>query len=375
MAKKGYKTAIVHDLVLASGGADSTLESIVRLFPSPIFTLIANYDKIKKSNFKDFIIQDSFIQRLPWGLKKYRSYLPLYPLAIEQFNLEDYDIILSSSFIVAKGAVTTPEQLHICYLHNPIRAAWELYHRFLTYSSNNRGVKAFITRIICHYLRNWDVVSANRVDYFIANSTYTADRIKKLYRRDSVVIYPPVDVDLFTVEEFKENFYVTASRLVYHKRMDLIVKAFNTMPEKRLIVIGDGPELKNLRKLASPNVEILGYQTNGQLVNYLQNARAFIFAAHEDFGIAPIEAMSCGTPVIAFGRGGCSETVIHGKTGLLFAEQTIEDIVRCVNEFESGLHVFNPKFISAHAQKFSRQRFEAEYRQFVEEKTQEFFLR
>ncbi|NCD72379.1 glycosyltransferase [Mucilaginibacter agri] len=370
---KTYKTAIVHDLVLANGGADSTLESIVRLYPSPIFTLIADHDKIKTSDFKDFVITDSFIQKLPWGLKKYRNYLPLYPLAVEQFNLEGYDVILSSSFIVAKGAISTSEQLHICYLHNPIRAAWELYHRFLSYSSKGRGIKAFFIRIICHYLRNWDVVSANRVDHFIANSTYTAKRIKKLYRRDSVVIYPPVDVDLFELEELKDDYFVTASRLVYHKRMDLIVDAFKALPGKKLIVIGDGPELKRLRQIAPVNVEILGYQSNDRLIKYLQKAKAFLFAAHEDFGIAPIEAMSCGTPVIAFGGGGCSETVIDGKTGLLFTEQTAESIIKCVEKFESGEILFEPKAISMHAQKFSRKRFEAEYRDFVEQKTTAFF--
>jgi glycosyltransferase involved in cell wall biosynthesis len=371
--RKHYKTAIVHDLLLATGGADSTLESIYNVYPSPIYTLIANHDGIKNTVLNHKKITTSFIQRLPWGRKKYRFYLPFYPLAIEQFNFTDFDVILSSSFIVAKGALANAEQLHICYLHNPIRPAWELYHQFLANGNNGSGLKGLFTRLIFHYLRLWDITSANRVDYFIANSFYTASRIKKLYRRDAVVIYPPVNIDAFKLAEIKEDYYVTASRLVYHKRIDLLIEAFKSMPLKKLIIIGDGPELKKLKLKAPSNIEILGFQPEEVLIKYFQNAKAFLFAAHEDFGIAPIEAMACGTPVLAYGRGGCAETVIHGKTGLLFAEQTANSVINCVEIFESGNYYFDAQVISLHAGKFGKQRFEEQYRQFVDDKISSFF--
>ncbi|MBE9584296.1 glycosyltransferase [Mucilaginibacter sp. JRF] len=367
------KTAIVHDLTLATGGADSTLQSIVAVYPSTIYTLVANQEGISRSPLKDQKFVTSFIQRLPWSKKRYRMYLPFYPLAVEQFNLDQYDVVLSSSFIVAKGAVTNTDQLHICYLHNPIRPAWELYQRFLSHSNSRRGIKGVFTRLVFHYLKLWDVISANRVDHFIANSHYTADRIRKLYRRESTVIYPPVDVDDFTLEETKDDYYVTASRLVYHKRIDLIIEAFRSMPTKRLVVVGDGPELDRLKKIAPANVTLTGHQPQANLITYIQKAKAFIFAAHEDFGISPIEAMACGTPVLAYGKGGCAETVLNGETGLLFTAQTAQAIVECVNVFESGEFFFNAAHISSYAGTFSRQRFESELHTFVEAKKQAFF--
>jgi glycosyltransferase involved in cell wall biosynthesis len=367
------KTVIVHDLITTIGGADSTLESIYNLYPTPIYTLIANEDAVKNSFFKNATIFTSFIQKLPWGVKKYRSYLPFFPVAIEQFDLREFDLILSSSFIVAKGLISNTDQLHICYLHNPIRPAWELYHPFLSHQNNGKGIKGFFTRIIFHYLRWWDVMSSNRVDHFIANSNFTAKRIKKIYGRNSVVIYPPVNVDSFPLEEEKDNYYVTASRLVYHKRIDLIVEAFVNMPDKQLIVIGDGPEFKKLQKCASKNILLLGHQPKDMLIKYLQKAKAFVFAANEDFGIAPIEAMACGTPVLAYKKGGSAETVINMQTGLLFSDQTKGCICACVKEFEAMPYVFDAKMISAYAQKFSKQRFENEYRSYVERKADEYF--
>jgi glycosyltransferase involved in cell wall biosynthesis len=373
ISNKLHKTAIVHDLILAMGGAENTLESIYKVYPSPIFTLVLNKDGIKDSLLSKATIITSFIQRFPRVLKKYRTYLPFYPIAIEQFDLRKYDIVLSSSFIVAKGIITNTEQLHICYLHNPIRPAWELYQQFLSQSNNGKGLKGFFTRVIFHYLRQWDVLSANRVDHFIANSNYTAKRIKKIYNRDADVIYPPVNIDSFELEECKEAYYITASRLVYHKRIDLIVKAFALSPDKKLIVLGDGPEIKKLRSMATPNVEIMGYQPKEVLIGCLQKAKAFVFAAQEDFGIAPIEAMACGTPVLAFGKGGTLETVIEGKTGLFFYEQSVESICNCITDFESGLHTFSPKAIRKHATKFSVKRFEQEFRELTGQKINDFY--
>lgn len=359
------KTVIVHDLITTIGGADGTLESIYTVFPSPVYTLVADKKAIEKSFFRDAGIFTSFIQKMPWGLKKYRSYLPFYPIAIEQFDLREYDVILSSSFIVAKGLISNTEQLHICYMHNPIRPAWELYHQFLSHQGNANGLKGFFTRIIFHYLRLWDVTTANRVDSFIANSKFTAKRIKKIYGKESVVIYPPVNVDGFPLEKVKDNYYVTASRLVYHKRVDIIVDAFKAMPDKKLIVIGDGPELRKLKKHSSVNISFLGYQPQSILVQHLQKAKAFIFAANEDFGIAPIEAMACGTPVLAYKKGGSAETVVDMQTGLFFSHQTYADVCRCVETFESTTFTFDAAKISLYAQKFSKQRFEGDYKAYV----------
>lgn len=373
MSNKVYKTAIIHDLILAMGGAENTLESIYKVYPSPIFTLVLNKKGIQNSVLSNASIITSFIQRLPWVLKKYRAYLPFYPITIEQFDLTEYDVVLSSSFIVAKGVITHTEQIHICYLHNPIRPAWELYQQFLSQSNNGKGIKGVLTRLIFHYLRQWDVLSANRVDYFIANSNYTANRIKKIYQREAQVIYPPVNIDSFELNEFKEEYYVTASRLVYHKRIDLIVKAFANTPDKKLIVLGDGPEIKKLRSMATSNVQIMGYQPKDLLVRFLQKAKAFVFAAQEDFGIAPIEAMACGTPVLAFGKGGALETIVEGKTGLFFYEQTAESISNCIEKFENSFFTFLPKTIREHATNFSVTRFEQEYKAFVQDKINKFY--
>ncbi|AMR32344.1 glycosyl transferase [Mucilaginibacter sp. PAMC 26640] len=368
-----YKTAIVHDLVLAIAGAENTLESIHKEYPSPIYTLLLNTKGIAGSALSKTDIRTSFLQRFPWALKIYRSYLPFYPIAIEQFDLNEYDVILSSSFIVAKGILTNTEQLHICYMHNPIRPAWELYQQFLSQPGNNRGIKGMLTKLIFHYLRQWDVLSANRVDHFIANSYYTAKRIKKIYNRDAKVIYPPVNIDAFTLKEEKGDYYITASRLVYHKRIDLIVGAFKIKKNRKLIIVGDGPEFEKLKKIATPNIQLMGYQPLNALVGLLQNAKAFVFAAKEDFGVAPIEAMACGTPVLAFGKGGSLETVVKERTGLFFNEQTAESIVNCVERFESSTHLFNPNDIRAHAIKFSVARFEKEYGDFTKNKIKEFF--
>ncbi|MXV52920.1 glycosyltransferase [Pedobacter sp. HMF7647] len=367
------KTAIVHDLVTGNGGADSTLESILKIYPSPVYTLMAKHAELISTVLGSADIKTSFIQKLPFGVKKYRSYLPLYPLAIEQFDLRQYDLILSSSFIVAKGAISGIDQLHICYLHNPIRAAWELYQSFLNHRGNQKGIKGHFIRGVLHFMRLWDVVSANRVDYFIANSNFTAKRIEKLYRRESTVIYPPVDTDVFKLEESKDDYFISASRLVYHKRVDILVKAFTAMPNKRLIVAGDGPELAYLKSIAGANVIFLGQQPRSSLVSYMQKARAFVFAAQEDFGIAPVEAMACGTPVLAFAKGGILETVIENKTGLFFPEQTPDSIIDCVNRFDRLSNFFVSGVISASVNRFSRQRFEQEYRDFVAEKTAIFF--
>ncbi|HCD3539447.1 TPA: glycosyltransferase, partial [Klebsiella pneumoniae] len=253
----------------------------------------------------------------------------------EQLDLSSHDIILSSSHAVAKGVLTGPDQLHISYVHSPIRYAWDLQHQYLRESGLNRGIKGLFAKWILHKIRLWDTRTANGVDFFIANSKFISRRIKKVYGREADVIYPPVDVERFKLKREKQDFYLTASRLVPYKRIDLIVEAFSKMPEKKLVVIGDGPEMSKIRKIAGANIEILGFQPNDVMEEYMMDAKAFVFAAEEDFGITPVEAQACGTPVIAFGKGGVLETIKNlgqeEPTGLFFYEQNIDSLISAIN--------------------------------------------
>ncbi|HBU6370120.1 TPA: glycosyltransferase family 4 protein, partial [Klebsiella pneumoniae] len=314
----------------------------------------------------------SFIQNLPKSKNNYQKYLPLMPLAIEQLDVSSHDIILSSSHAVAKGILTGPDQLHISYVHSPIRYAWDLQHQYLREAGFNKGIKASIVKYLLHKIRLWDYRTANGVDHFIANSQFISRRIKKVYNRESTVIYPPVDVERFTLNDKKEDYYFTASRMVPYKRIDLIVEAFSKMPEKKLIVIGDGSEIGKVKSKASKNVEILGYQPNHIMLEHMQNAKAFVFAAEEDFGITPVEAQACGTPVIAFGKGGSLETIrplgVDNPTGLFFSEQTIESIISQVNAFERNVEIFEPENCRLNSLRFSSLRFKNEMDNFINDK-------
>ena len=355
------KTALVYDwFAEGSGGGEKAFEAIYNLFPSPIYTLLRNLDSIKERSFASEAIQSSFIQKLPKALKYYRNYLPLYPLAIEQFDLSAYDLILSCSHCAAKGVLTHADQIHLCYCYTPMRYAWDLTHQYL---QDYKSWRKILIRFFLHYLRLWDVQSAVRVDAFAAISHHVAKRIQKTYGRKSVVIYPPVDTDFFEVSHKKADFYVAASRMVPYKKMDLIVEAFGLMPEKKLVVIGDGPDLQKIKAKASKNIEIIGYQSNADLKKYLQQAKALIFAPIEDFGILPVEAQACGTPVIAFGKGASLETVKDGVTGLFFKEQTPEAIQAAVKQFERV--EFDSAVIRTHAETFNSHRFAEEFGSWV----------
>lgn len=358
--------AIVHDWLPLIGGAEKVLESIHRLFPGELHALMKNDKELRGSYFEKREVITSFIQRLPFSQTKYRNYLPLFPLAVEQFDLREYDVVISSSYAVAKGVLTNANQLHVCYCHSPIRYAWDLYHQYLKEANIGNGLKGIFIKLVLHYLRIWDATSINRVDYFIANSQFIADRIFKLYRREAVVIYPPVNVDAFELFTEKEDFYLTASRLVPYKKVDLIVEAFSRMPEKKLIVIGDGPELKKIKKIAGPNISLLGYQPFEVLKDHLQRAKAFVFAAEEDFGIVPVEAQACGTPVIAYGKGGALETVVNNKTGVFFPQQSPDSLMAAVNLFANNKGHFDCHAIRNNALRFSKSRFDLEFRKFIE---------
>ncbi|MEH6936120.1 glycosyltransferase family 4 protein [Bacillus sp. JJ783] len=373
------KIAIVHDWLVTYAGAEKVLEQMLEVFPeADLFSLVDFLDEKERGFIKNKEVSTTFVQKLPFAKKKYRNYLPLMPLAIEQLDLSKYDVILSSSHAVAKGVLTGPDQLHISYVHSPIRYAWDLQHQYLKEAKLEKGLKGLLTKSILHKIRNWDYRTANGVDYFVGNSKFIGRRIWKVYRRESDVIYPPVDISAFTLHEQKEDFYITASRMVPYKKIDLIVEAFSNMPDKKLIVIGDGPDFEKVKAKAKSNVQLLGYQSFEVLKSHMQRAKAFVFAAEEDFGITPVEAQACGTPVITYGKGGATETVLdlnHEKpTGLFFKEQTIESIVEKVKEFEQSYDKFTPSNCRENAIRFSPERFREEIRSIVEEKYKEKFL-
>jgi hypothetical protein len=363
------RVAIVHDWLVTYAGAERVLEQMIACFPdADIFSVVDFIEDRKFLSGKR--ATTSFIQRLPLAKKKYRAYLALMPIAIEQLDLSSYDLVISSSHAVAKGVLTGPDQVHISYVHSPIRYAWDLQHQYLAQSNLTRGLRSVVARVILHYIRNWDTRTANSVDHFVANSQFIARRIRKVYQREADVIFPPVDVQSFVVQERKEDFYLTASRMVPYKKIDLIVEAFSRMPGKRLVVIGDGPEMAAIRAKAGPNVEILGYQPFAVLHDHLRRAKAFVFAAEEDFGIAPVEAQACGTPVIAFGKGGALETVRElgqpHPTGIFFREQTVLAVVAAVREFEEHAGRFAASDCRANAERFSVARFRERFMAYVE---------
>jgi glycosyltransferase involved in cell wall biosynthesis len=361
------KIAHVYDWLVTMGGGEKTLSAIQEAYPAPIHTLVCDRQKLIGTPFENAEIHSSFIQKLPFAKQKYRNYLPFFPLAIEQFDLSAYDVVISTSHAVSKGALTHSDQLHLCYCLTPIRYAWDLTHRYL---DTVGGIQKGLARAALHYLRNWDIATLGRVDHFAAISHYIARRIKKVYGRDSTVIYPPVETEKIPFCSTKEPFYLAVSRMVPYKRIDLVVEAFSHLPDKKLIVVGDGPDMKKIKSLAAKNVEILGWQSDAQIHELMGKAKGFLFAAEEDFGIVVVEAQAAGTPVIAFGKGAALETVAAGRTGLFYSEQTVSSLITALQEFEQKR--FDPVLIREHAQQFNRSRFIREFRQFVDTKIEEF---
>jgi glycosyltransferase involved in cell wall biosynthesis len=362
------KVALIHDWFTEPGGAEKVIERILKLYPQCEVFSIVDFLEAKNRNFLDGkFVNTSFIQKLPFAKTKYRTYLPLMPIAVEQFDLSKFDLIISSSSCVAKGVITGPEQVHISYCHSPVRYAWDLQNQYLKESNLDKGLKSIFAKLILHKIRNWDVISSNGVDYFIANSEFIKKRIRKVYRREAAVIYPNVNVEEFELCEKKEDYYFTASRMVPYKKIALIAESFAKMPNKKLVIIGDGPDMAKVKAFAAPNIVIMGYQKFSVLKEKMQKAKAFIFAAQEDFGIVPVEAQACGTPVIAFGKGGALETVVDKKTGIYFNNQTCESIIAAVKSFENTV-LLEPKLIREHALKFSECRFDSEFSAFVNSK-------
>lgn len=364
------KIAIVHEWLVIPGGSERIINIFCQLFPNAdIFSLVYNENTIG-NYLNGRKVNTSFIQKLPLGIKKYQAYLPLMPIAIEQFDLSKYDLVISSSSCVAKGVITGANTLHICYCHTPMRYAWDMYNVYLD-QNNIKGIKKALVTIIMNYLRMWDRLSADRVDHFIANSNTVKNRIAKHYKKDATVIYPPVNTDFYNISDEQEDYFLVVSRLVPYKRIDLAVETFNEL-NLPLFIIGDGSEYKKLKSCARSNIKFLGRLSDEEIRCYYSKCRAFIFPGEEDFGITPLEAMASGKPVIAYRAGGVRETVVEGKTGLFFDKQSKESLMETVKNFISIEDSFKKHDIRNHALKFNEERFKREILSFIEEKYMDF---
>ena len=355
------KVALVHDALPFMAGAERVLEAALEVFPdAPVYTLVYNRRAFEGTQLAKRQVYTSFIDRLPWAHQAHRSFLPLYPLAIEQFDLHDYDLILSSSYAVAHGILTRPDQTHVCLMHTPLRYAWHQPHTIFQAG----GIKSQLLRMWLHNFRQWDFAASQRVDRYVAVSHWVAGLIWHAYRRPAHVIYPPVDVDRFTSLTPKGDYYLVVSRLAYHKRVDLIVQAFSRLGLP-LIVVGDGAERRRLSRLAAPNVKLLGWQSDEVIQELMGRAKALVHAAAEEFGIALVEAQAAGCPVIAYAGGGASETVLEGRTGILFQEQSVASVLEAVTIFESGNLNYSPEELRWNAERFRKERFQMELLDFI----------
>lgn len=361
------KVAIVHEWLDTYAGSERVVEQLIAEWPEADLFAVCDFMAEGERGFlRGKPVTTTFIQRLPFARKHFRKYLGLMPLAIEQIDLSGYDLVLSSSHAVAKGVLTGPGQVHVCYVHSPMRYAWDLQHQYLREAGMETGLKGIYTRRLLHNMRLWDRASALNPDVVVANSSYIGERIRKAWRRDSIVVHPPVDVERFALREVKEDFFLTASRMVPYKRIELIAEAFRRMPGRRLVVVGDGPNMPQVQAAAAgaPNVELRGRVGTEELVRLTQSARACVFAAEEDFGIATVEAQACGTPVIAYGRGGARDILRALETGLFFEEQSVESIIAAVEAFDTL--AISPAACRANAERFSHTAFRAAMRGVVD---------
>ncbi|MGG5821503.1 glycosyltransferase [Falsiroseomonas sp. HW251] len=352
------KIAIVHEWLESYAGSERVVEQLLEIYPDADVYAVCDFLPDEERGFlRGKVPTTSFIQRLPRAQRWFRYYLGLMPLAVEQFDLSSYDLVISSSHAVAKGVLTGPATLHVSYVHSPMRYAWDLQHQYLRQARLDRGVKGALTRWLLAKMRAWDHASSARPDVILANSRWIAERIRKTWRRESTVVHPPVDIDGFPYRPAKDETYVIASRMVPYKRVDIVVEAFRAMPDRQLVVVGDGPEMTRVKAAAgdSGNITFRGRVPQEELVALLQSARAFVFAAEEDFGIGMVEAQACGTPLIAYGRGGASDIVREGETGVLFPEQTAASLTEAIRRFEAL--PIAPEACRANAERFSREAF------------------
>ena len=361
------KIALVHDYLSQDGGAEKVLHAFHAIWPdAPIFVLF--YDRQKMQSFAKADVRESFIGHIPFAKKRYRWLLPWMPLATERHNLHEFDVVLSSTSAFAKGVLTRPETMHISYCHTPTRYLWTDTHEYISDLPYSPIVKAVLPRLI-HRMRIWDKMSVDRVDYFIANSRTVQQRIQKYYRRGSDVVYPPVDLERFFLSQHVSDYFVSGGRLVPYKRFDLLVHVFNRL-QWPLRIFGDGPERARLEKIAKPNVKFVGHVSDEEKAGLLSRARAFVHPQLEDLGITPIESMASGRPVIAFGKGGVTETVIPGKTGVFFYEQTWEALFEALQSFN---HLaWDSEAIRQHAKQFSQDEFAMRIERYVNDRYEEF---
>lgn len=361
------RVAIVHYWLVNMRGGEKVLEALCELFPqADIFTHVYIPEAVSPVINRHKVFT-SFIQKLPLSSRKYQSYLPLMPLALEQFDLREYDLVISSESGPAKGVLTRPDALHVCYCHTPMRYVWDMYHDYRNHAGR---LTRLIMPLVIHYLKLWDYSAAGRVDYFVANSRFVASRIEKHYRRSAQVVHPPVATVDFAVSTVHDDFYLVVGQLVRYKRVDIAVEAFNRLG-KRLVVIGGGEALGEIRVAAGPHVQVLGRQPFSVIRDHLSRCRALIFPGTEDFGIVPVEAMACGKPVIAYRAGGALETVVDGSTGVFFNEQSVNSLCEAVSWFESHERDFDPELIARHARQFDRERFKQEMSAVISEKLAE----
>lgn len=379
------RVAVVHEWLYTYAGAEKVLENILQLFPqAELYSLIDFLPQSQRQFLGGRKVRTSFLQRMPLVRRKHQYYLPLMPLAMERFDLSSYDVVISSSYAVAKGVLTGPNQLHLCYCHSPVRYAWDLQHQYLQQWRMNQGVRGLVATGILHKLRIWDHVTSNGVDRFFANSQFIAKRIWKTYRRRSTVVYPPVDTNQFQPGDIRSDHYVTVSRIVGYKRIDLLVDAFRQMPDRKLVVVGAGEDLDKIRAAAPSNVTFLGRAHDDILKATLQQARAFLFAAEEDFGISPVEAQACGIPVIAYGRGGALESIRgvwsgemphRDPTGVFFPTQTVPAVVDAVRFFEAHQALFHASSCIENSRRFAPVVFKRKFLDLAESSWQAFQIR
>jgi len=374
------RVALVHYWLVRRRGGERVLEALAEMLPqADVFTLVVDRASLKDS-LRSHKITASFLQRFPFATRLYRKFLPLFPLALEQFRLDEYDLVISSESGPAKGVITSARTCHICYCHSPMRYLWDMYHRYRNAGGVGRFGRAPFS-LSAHYVRLWDLATASRVDYFVANSQHVASRIRKHYRRDAHVIHPPVAVSAGYISSTIEDYYLVVGQLVDYKRADLAIEACNRLG-RPLRVVGDGAEYRRLRRLAGPSVKFLGFLPEAALREHYANCRAVLFPGEEDFGIVPVEAHSYGRPVIAYGRGGVLETVQgffpgdpvvpESCTGVFFAEQSVDSLVEAMRVFESVESRLSPAWIRAQVRRFDVPRFKAEMAAFVIDKMAEF---
>nr|WP_284701169.1 glycosyltransferase [Rhodoplanes tepidamans] len=369
------RVAVIHDWLYTVGGAERVLREILQCYPgADVYTLFDVLSPEERAKIGYETAHTSFLQKLPFIRSQHRSYLPLMPLAIEQFDLSGYDLIISSSYAVAKGVLVGPDQVHVSYVHSPMRYAWDLQHSYLRESGYAKGVKSAIARVILHRMRLWDSRTASGPDAMIANSSFVARRIRRVYGRAATVIHPPVNLAMQRADVPRGNHFLAASRLVPYKNIEAVVRAFALMPDLELVVAGSGPEGRKLREIATPNVSFAGFVSDEHLRHLMATARAFVFAAEEDFGIIMVEAMSEGTPVLALGLGGAREIVsssLPNRSGMFFLTPSPDDIAACVRAFAAQEHTFSRTVCRQQAARFSAERFRSELTAFVDKQMEE----